>query len=146
LNPDNLNQTIARVAPFMLLLSLILVVGGAALMMYFGYMIYELLMTPEKSHFLNYILQQLPAPNDPTYKINGVFDGKQFEMALPSNLLMYGRYVLAFIIWAMIGGLVTNLIGGGMNIFKALTNLSKDKNSIQKDHSYADTRNSNNTR
>jgi hypothetical protein len=145
-NYDALNQSIARVAPILLFLSLALVISGTVILLFFGYTIYELLVTPEKSVFLNYILSQLPAPSDPTYSIKGIIDNKNFEFSMPSNILAYGRYILAFMIWAMIGGLVTSLISGGMNIFKVLTNLSKNEKSNQKDNRNADTRDSHNTR
>ena len=103
-------------------------------------------MTPEHSNFLNYLLSQLPAPTESVYQIRGTMDGKSFVVEVPTGLFAYGRYVLAFLIYAMVGGLVTNLIGGGMNIFKVLTRLSNNKNSSQKDISNADTRNSYNSR
>jgi hypothetical protein len=146
LNPDDIDQSISRVAPVLLFLSLTLVISGAGLLLFFGYAIYELLVSPEKSIFLNYVLSQLPAPSDPTYSVKGMIDNKNFEFSMPSNILAYGRYILAFMIWSMIGGLVSSLISGGMNIFKVLTKLSKHKKSHQKDLNDADTRNRNNSR
>lgn len=146
MNTDSLNQMIARIAPLMLLLSLVMVVCGAALMLYFGYGIYQLLMTPEQSVFLKYVLSQIPTPIEQIYQIRGTMDGKDFVVEIPTGIFAYGRYVLAFLIYAMVGGLVTNLIGGGMNIFKVLTRLSNNKNASQKDISNADTRNSNYSR
>ncbi len=140
MNTDSMNQMIARVAPLMFILSLIMVVGGASIMLYFGYSIYQLLVTPEQSVFLNYLLSQMPGPLESVYTISGNIDGKDFIIGLPTDVFAYGRYGLAFLIFAMVGGLVTNLIGGGMNIFKVLTNLSKE------DTNNADTRNSNNSR
>lgn len=146
MNTESINQSLSRIAPIMIFLSLVLVVGGVTILLYFGYTIYELLVEPEKSVFLNYIITQMPVPNQDVFTFKGMFDNRNFELSMPTSLIIYGRYVLAFMIWAMVGGLVTSLLSGGINIFKVLTNLNLYKNVNQKDLNDADTRNSNNPR
>lgn len=136
-NPDNLRQMIGRFAPFMMILSLVMVTGGAALMLYFGYAVYELLANPEQSVFMNYILSNMPYPYSDIYTINGTYDGREFTIALPTGAFFYARYGLAFVLWLIVGSIVSQLISAGMKIFKVL-NLNKEE------LINADTRNSHN--
>lgn len=87
-------------------------------MIYFGNSIYQIFAQPDQSVFLNLILDHLPAPMTETYKLSMVIDGKDTVMDIPSSFLQYGRYLLAFIIWGMLGGLITYLFSCGLAILR----------------------------
>lgn len=141
---DSLTGMIERIAPFMLLLSVVMVVSGAGFLLFFGYTIYQLLVTPDQVVFLNYLLAHMPPPSTSVYTINGISAGKEFTVNIPTDLFGYGRYVLAFLIFGIVGNMVAVLLSGGMSIFKVL-NLNIKK-SNQEDAQNGSTRNSNNTR
>lgn len=146
MNRESIENTLSRFSSLLLAISIALIVGGAGLMFYFGYVVYILLSSPEQSHFMTYLLQQLPAPAEPFYTLSGSSDGKSIEINIPTPVLLYGRYILAFMIWSVVGGIVVQLMSAGLSIFKVLTQVTKTKNLNQKELNDADTRNSHNSR
>jgi hypothetical protein len=119
------DEIIARLKPLFMVICVVMIVAGAGLLFYFAVIVYQLLSDPSQSAFLNYILSQLPAPASPTFTINGVVDGKQFQMTFPTDVLVYSRYVFAFVIWGILGGLAGTLLRGGISIYRGLTRTTK---------------------
>ncbi len=106
------------------ILSITLIVCGAILMLIFGHAVYEIITNPSESVLLNYLLAQLPQPKPEGYELKAMSEGRVlFETTVPPDLFSYGRFIFAFLIWAMVGGIVTNLISAGVHILKGLNHL-----------------------
>lgn len=94
-------------------------------MLYFGYSIYEIFAHPDQSVFLSMILKNLPPPPEGNYIIEFVLENKKSQISLPDTFLEYGRYLLAFVIWGLLGNLIIALFSSGTMILRLFINGKK---------------------
>ncbi len=118
MNQNIIQSILAKFLPILLIMAILLISSGFVLMIYFANSIYQIFAQPDQSLFLNLILDHLPGPIDETYRLSLVIDGKDTVMDIPSSFLQYGRYLLAFMIWGMLGGLITYLFSCGLNVLR----------------------------
>lgn len=119
---NSVQQTLSRFAPILIFISITLIISGALVLLYFGYTVYHLIQSPDKSELLNYILPHLPEPPSGEVNFKIVDKGQTSELIIPSFIFGYVRFIFAFMIWAILGGLAGVLIKSGVNILQALSN------------------------
>src|SRR5690348_14783883 len=83
-------------APFLLLLGILLVVSGGALALIFGRIAYQMLYTPQDIPILTFVLGHVPA-NIATSSLKGTVGSQSFEVLMPEALTIYGFTFLVFI-------------------------------------------------
>lgn len=120
MNNNQADSVIKPFIPILLVMAIVLVTTGCSVMLYFGYSVYLLMVEPDKSAFLKFVLSNLPALQGDHYVFKEVSNGQVREILVPAAFLTYGRFVLAFLIWGMLGGIVSATITAGTSIFYVL--------------------------
>jgi hypothetical protein len=108
-------------APVLLLVGIVLIIGGAALAMAYARVAYQVLYEPENIPVLNYLLGHISA-NYEAPSVKGVYGGQAFDILLPQALMTYGFTFLMFVGFGLLLNVSHCLLGMGVQIVKALWN------------------------
>lgn len=111
--------SLSVLAPFLLVIGIILIISGAVLAMIYGHVAYQIIYTPQNVPVLNYILGHVPA-TIPVSSIKGTMGTTPFEIVLPETFTMYSFTFLLFIGFGILLSITRCLIWSGIQIVKSL--------------------------
>lgn len=108
-----------QLKPLLMLVALLLIAGGAALALCFGYAAWQVLYHPEKVDTLTYILGNLAKQKD-VPAMTMVVDGRVGEYRISAPMKMFGLAYLFIAGLAMLVSIARCLSDAGVSILKAI--------------------------
>lgn len=108
-----------QLKPLLMFVALLLIAGGAALALCFGYAAWQVLYHPEKVDTLTYILGNIAQQKD-VPAMTMVVDGRVGEYRLSAPMKMFGLAYLFIAGLAMLVSIARCLSDAGVNILKAI--------------------------
>ncbi|MDI1226958.1 MAG: hypothetical protein PSY14_04655 [bacterium] len=108
-----------QLKPLLMLVALVLIAGGAALALCFGYAAWQVLYHPEKVDTLTYILGNMAQQKD-VPAMTMMVDGRVGEYRISAPMKMFGLAYLFIAGLAMLVSIARCLSDAGVSILKAI--------------------------